>query len=88
MRQKFVRKNTKRSVDPGYEYAEGLAFQIKVARRQKRQYPKRDHFAAPFNQELSVALRALENGITNKLFGLPTSKRRVMTQTMTQTRAV
>ena len=35
------------TADPGYEYAEGLKFQIKVGEKtEKRQYPKRDQFAA------------------------------------------
>ena len=35
------------TADPGYEYAEGLGFQIKVGEKtEKRQYPKRDQFAA------------------------------------------
>lgn len=35
------------TADPGYEYAEGLGFQIKVGQKtEKRQYPKRDQFAA------------------------------------------
>ena len=35
------------TADPGYEYAEGLGFQIKVGEKTvKRQYPKRDQFAA------------------------------------------
>jgi predicted dehydrogenase len=35
------------TADPGYEYAEGLGFQIKVGEKsRKRQYPKRDQFAA------------------------------------------
>jgi glucose-fructose oxidoreductase len=35
------------TADPGYEYAEGLEFQIKVGEKtEKRKYPKRDQFAA------------------------------------------
>jgi predicted dehydrogenase len=35
------------TADPAYEYAEGLGFQIKVGEKtEKRQYPKRDQFAA------------------------------------------
>jgi predicted dehydrogenase len=35
------------TADPGYEYAEGLGLQIKVGEKtQKKQYPKRDQFAA------------------------------------------
>jgi predicted dehydrogenase len=35
------------TADPGYEYAEGLGFEIKVGEKtEKRQYPKRDQFAA------------------------------------------
>jgi glucose-fructose oxidoreductase len=35
------------TADPGYEYAEGLELQIKVGKKtEKRQYPKRDQFAA------------------------------------------
>jgi predicted dehydrogenase len=35
------------TADPGYEYAEGLGFQIKIGdKTEKREYPKRDQFAA------------------------------------------
>ncbi len=35
------------TADPAYEYAEGLGLQIKVGEKtEKRQYPKRDQFAA------------------------------------------
>ena len=49
------------TADPGYEYAEGLKFQIKVGEKtEKRQYPKRDQFAAEISYFSECILRNRE----------------------------
>jgi glucose-fructose oxidoreductase len=49
------------TADPGYEYAEGLGFQIKRGEKtEKRQYPKRDQFAAEISYFSSCILKNRE----------------------------
>lgn len=49
------------TADPGYEYAEGLKFQIKVGEKtEKRQYPKRDQFAAEISYFSNCILKNRE----------------------------